>query len=342
MSMHKMQTVKLYGGGVVKVEDAEVPTPQKGEVLVKVYASAICGSEKSDYLGNRECPTFSGHETVGVVEDANGSTILKKGDRVALYALYGCGECHYCIKGDLQFCTSIQGVSNSGHAQYTVCRDVNCIKIDDDIHFDEAVLLYGDSVGVAHRAIKSCDVQAGKTAYVVGAGPIGLGIIAYLKHLNVHVIAGEPSSYRRNLAVDTVGAAMSIDPLNDDVVSSLLESTGGIGPDYVFECSGTASGEMAALEVVKCGGSVCFAGENYNELSIIPSKHIIHREVHLTGAFYYSPNDVKAIISEHEKGLDVCCVVSHKFPLLRADKAFAMFMKGETGKVILHPWEDEQ
>ena len=335
----KMLALKLLGDKKAQVAQIDIPAPQKGEVLIKVYASAICGSEKPDYMNPRESYTLSGHETVGVVADANGSPILNEGDKVALYALYGCGECHWCKMGDYQFCTSIQGVSNSGHAQYTVCRDTNCIKIKEGIAFDDAVLLYGDSMGVAHRAINSCGAKAGDTAYVIGAGPIGLGIIAYLKHLGLRVLVGEPSKYRRELACEKLDVDAAIDPINEDVSHFISEQTNGIGPDCVFECSGTSAGELAALSQVCCKGCVCFAGENYKGLTIIPSENIIHREVRLTGAFYYSPHDVSEIVKQYESGLDISRVVTHKFSIAQADEAFHMFMRGETGKVIIHPWD---
>ena len=334
-----MLALHLLGNGKTRVAKTAMPIPKKGEVLIKVYASAICGSEKQDYLNPHESYVLSGHETVGIVEDSNGSELVKKGDRVALYALYGCGKCHWCKTGDFKFCTAIQGVSNSGHAQYTVCRDTNCIKIKEGIPFDDAVLLYGDAAGVAHRAINSCSVGPADTAYVIGAGPIGLGIITYLKHLGARVIVGEPSKYRRSVAADLAGADFAIDPLKEDAAMFLEQHTGGIGPSRVYECSGTPSGELASLKLVRCGGCVCFAGENYKELSIVPSDHIIHREVCLTGAFYYSPKDVSNIVMEYEKGLGISRIVTHKVPLEQAGEAFEMFMQGNTGKVILHPWE---
>ena len=339
MMAKKMLALQLLGEKKAQVAQIDIPAPQKGEVLIKVYASAVCGSEKPDYMNPRECYTLSGHETVGVVADANGSDIVKEGDKVALYALYSCGECHWCKMGDSQFCTSIQGVSNSGHAQYTVCRDTNCIKIKEGISFDDAVLLYGDSMGVAHRAINACGAKAGDTAYVIGAGPIGLGIIAYLKHLGLRVLVGEPSDYRRELAYEKLGADAVINPIKVDMQQFLAERTQGIGPDCVFECSGTSAGELAALSLVRCKGCVCFAGENYKGLTIVPSENIIHREVRLTGAFYYSPKDVAEIVKQYDSGLDISRVVTHKFSISQADEAFHMFMRGETGKVIIHPWD---
>lgn len=334
-----MLALKLLGSGKTKVMSVPVPLPKENEVLIKVYSSAICGSEKEDYLKHHDKGVLSGHEVVGIVDDASKSKILKEGDKVAVYALYGCGECHYCMIKQIQFCSNFQGVSNSGHAQYTVCRDINCIKIKEDIPFDEAVLIYGDAMGVAHRAMKSSLIKKDSTAYVIGAGPIGLGIIAYLKHLNVKVIVGEPIEYRREIALEKVLADKAINPFEEDVEIMLKHETDGLGPEYVFECSGNSVAEIAALNLVRCGGTVCFAGENQKGLTIIPSQHIIHKEVHLTGAFYYSPEDIKGILKEYRNGFDISRVVTHIFSLKQADKAFDMFMKGETGKVIIHPWD---
>ncbi len=334
-----MLALHLLGNGKSEVRETEIPALHGNEVLVKIYASAICGSEKPAYFMNQSIDMLSGHEAVGVVEDPGQSKILQKGDRVGLYALYGCGECHYCKLGVTQFCRNIQGVANSGHAQYTACRDTNCVKIDHDLPFDSAVLIYGDTLGVAYRAMLGSDVRKGATAYVIGAGPIGLGIMAYLQYNGVRIIAADISKYRRELAQTNIGADIILDPSRDDIQRIVLEETDGIGPEYIFECSGHPDAELSALSLVRCFGTVCFAGENYKSLTIVPSEHIIHKEIKLTGAFYYAPSDIGGILADYHNGLEADRLVTHKVPMRQAAEAFALFMNGKTGKVILHPWE---
>ena len=334
----KMLALHLMGKGRSAVRETEMPRPGKGEVLVKIYASAICGSEKQYYYTEDEIDMLSGHEAAGVVVDAGKSRRLREGDKVALYALKGCGACYYCRNELVQFCQSVQGVYNSAHAQYAVCSDANCIKIPGYVSFDSAVLIYGDTLGVAYRAMKSTGVKKSSYVFVIGAGPIGLGIIAYLKYIGARVIIAEPCTYRRELSLK-IGADIILNPLAENIDDILKEETGGLGPEYVFECSGHPIAELSALSAVRNFGTVCFAGENYKGLTIIPSEHIIHKEINLTGAFYYSLKDVHGILEDYKNGLGVDNIVTHTYHLKQADKAFEIFMSGNAGKVIIHPWD---
>lgn len=334
-----MIALHLLGDRRSEVRETEIPELHDNEVLVKVCSSAICGSEKPLYAMNKTIDALSGHEAVGIVADAGKSRIVKEGDHVAIYALYTCGECYYCKNGLTQFCRNVQGVSSSSHAQYTACRDVNCIRIDPEMPFDSAVLVYGDTLGVAYRAMQSSNIRKGATAYVIGAGPIGLGIMAYLKYKGVRIITADIVEYRREIARTNIRADTVLNPLTDDVDSVLKEKTEGLGPEYVFECSGNPDAELSALSLVRCFGTVCFAGENYKGLTIIPSDHVIHKEIKITGAFYYAPSDAGRILSDYNDGLEADKLVTHKFPLSQADKAFDLFMNGKTGKVIIHPWD---
>jgi len=205
-----------------------------------------------------------------------------------------------------------------------------------DISFDTLTLLGGDTVGVAYRAIRQLDSLKGKTVFVSGGGPIGLGATALLKYFGCQVIVSEPSAYRRDYLKQHAGASRVFDPDIDDWKDRVMELTEGIGPEYIFECSGNPAAQIQALELVRCQGTVVFCGENYNELKIIPSLHIIHKEVTIKGAFYFSAADFFEIVELYRKGLDVSPLVSHIVPLAKAPEMMELFTQGKTGKVIIH------
>ena len=335
-----MRAVRFLGNGVSDVADVPDPIRKEGEIFIKVQASALCGSENSSYFkdakyfeGGYKVP---GHEMAGEVVDPGESEILKKGDRVVVQIMNGCGSCYYCQQGTYQFCTLLDYMGGT-HAQYVSFPEKCVIKAPDDIPYDILVLLGGDTVGVANRAARQLDLQKGKTIFVSGAGPIGLGVTALLKHMGCCVIVSEPSAYRRAYIQKNAGADITLDPANEKLKDELLSLTDGIGPEITIECSGNPRAQVEAFEVARCGGTVMLCGENYNQLEIIPSVHIIHKELSVKGAFYFTAKDFSDIVEMYRKGLDVSPLVSHKVKLDDAPKILEQFTKGLTGKVILHP-----
>lgn len=334
-----MLALHFLGNGKSEVRDIPIPQPAPGEILLKVYASAICGSEKKSYFHDGSICLIPGHELAGEVVEANCTSKVKTGDHVTVNIMNGCGKCFYCVSGFPQFCPDKTYLSG-GHAQYMAVPESCCVQIPKDIPYDLGVLLGGDTAGVAYRATSKLGFKKGETVYVIGAGPIGLGMTAFLKYLGAHVIVGEPIAYRRQLAKEKAGADLCIDPLAADAIDIIKQQTDGLGPKYIVECSGNPKAQLTALELVQCMGTVCFAGENYDGLTIVPSNHIIHKEIVVTGAFYFAPGDFESIYEHYHKGLAVEQLVSHIFPISQADKAFELFVKGETGKVLLHGWDE--
>jgi threonine dehydrogenase-like Zn-dependent dehydrogenase len=192
---------------------------------------------------------------------------------------------------------------------------------------------------VANRAITQLDIKAGDTVFVSGAGPIGLGITALLKHYGAFVAVSEPSAFRREFIKTHANADVVFDPEKDDITNMLRSLTDGIGPKTIIECSGNPGAQRDALELIRCRGTVMFCGENYTGLEIIPSIHVIHKEVTIKGAFYFTASDFRQIVALYRGGLDVSGLVSHKVPLAEAPYIIEQFVSGKTGKVILHPQE---
>lgn len=333
-----MRAVRYLGNGRAVTTEAPMPELAPGKVLVKILASAVCGSERKDFMGELPEDRFhiSGHEAVGEICDANGSGKWKEGDRVCIQIMNGCGHCAYCRMGLPAFCPELR-YENGCHAQYAAMPESCVVPMDADIPPEIAVLLGGDLLGVAHRATRQLPIQKGHKVFVSGGGPIGLGVIFMLKTLGAEVILSEPSAFRREYAQKQAGADRVLDPAGQDVYKELMALTDGLGPEITVECSGNPTAQGQALSWTRCQGHVMFCGENYDGLNIIPSLQIIHKELNVHGAFYFAPSDVPELIEKYRNGMNPICLVSHKVSIEDAPAAMAEFFAGRTGKVILLP-----
>lgn len=330
-----MKKLILKGNGNAAVEEAPVPGINKKEVLIKVNTSAICGSERMVYMMDKPYLVNLGHELSGTVVEACETEHIKTGDRVSVNIIKGCGECFYCKNGYRMFCKKISYVF-SGHAEYVAMPEECCLKLPDNMSFEDGVLLGGDTIGVAYRCLSKIRVMPKTLIFVSGAGPVGLGVITLLKFMGCFVVVSEFNEYRRKYAKDKLMADVVINPAEKDVKNVLDELTQGLGPEFVIECSGATNAQQQALNLVRCQGTVVFAGENHSEVGICPSEQIIHKEINITGAFYFTPGDFIGIVDLFNRGLKPGDIVSHRMKGSEAPEAFKLFFsEGNTGKVLL-------
>jgi threonine dehydrogenase-like Zn-dependent dehydrogenase len=269
---------------------------------------------------------------VGEVIGANQTRHVKVGDRVALQIMTGCGCCYYCLRGDYEHCADM-GYLMGGHAELIAAPEMCCLALPDDVSWERGVLLGGDTIGTTYRSLKRLGVSGFQTVAVLGCGPIGLGMLALLRLIGARAIAADVSAYRRTLA-QKLGADSVIDPNSDDLAKAILDLTDGAGVDIALDCSPSPDTLTAALECVRKFGKVGLVGEKGDSV-IHPSNHFIRKEITAVGSWYYNPGDYCEILDLHRRGLDVDDLVTHRFPLREADKAFATFASGESGKVLL-------
>lgn len=338
MEKQKMKAVKFLGEGKTQVDMVPMPELTEGKVLVKILASAVCGSERNDWMEKRAEGEYilSGHEAVGEIVDANGSRRWREGDRVCIQIMNGCGECYYCKRGLMTFCKDMK-YEGGAHAQYMALPENCVIAIDRDIPPSSAVLLGGDLLGVAKRATRQLPIRPGQTVFVSGGGPVGLGVMFMLKALGAKVILSEPGEFRRKYAQEKLGVDVVLDPSEQDVEEELMKLTEGIGPEITIECSGNAVAQTQALDWTRCQGHVMFCGENYKGLNIVPSVQIIHKELNIHGAFYFNAGDVPENVQMYRSGMDPKKLISHVVKIEDAPAAIDEFFAGRTGKVIILP-----
>lgn len=329
-----MSLVRFLGKGRVVVEPQAMLTPGLGQVLVRVEASALCGSEMHAYRGAAAHTTGNpGHEAAGVVVDANGSKLVQEGDRVGLSAVQGCGKCPECAAGRSTYCPNL-AVGSCWHAGYLVCRDNACVPLPEDISWEIGVLLSGDGLGVPYHSSRRTAPRPGETVAVFGCGPVGLGNVLLYSFLGCRVIAVDLSATRRAFA-EQMGAAETVDGAGE-VAEEIFRLTGGRGAEICLECAGRPETAALALQVVATAGRVMFLGEQ-PRIEISPSRDLIRRDITLMGSWFYHFGEHPEMLRLYRDGLPVERLITHRFPRSEAAEAYRLFAAGETGKVILTP-----
>ncbi len=332
------QTMKAVATGRRKawLVDLPVPRPRGNEVVVKLHASPICGSNMGAFLGDGEWIN-TGHEGAGEVVAVAQSNLLKPGDRVALAPLNACGKCQDCRAGDVIFCKNRPEI-HGNFAQFTRVADVMCVKMPDGIDYDTASLM-GCALGPAYEALKRLNTGRADTLVVSGLGPVGLGAVALAVTRGIRTIALDPEPFRRDVA-SALGAATVLDPTTHEIKDNLLEILGERGLARAVECSGRPEAERLLIDLAGIRAAIAFVGENQNTIPLSPSRDMIRKGLMLIGCWHMNMLDAPDLIDFLKRHRDKAnLLISHRFGFSQAQKAFDTFAARKTAKVILHPWE---
>ncbi|MCY4062049.1 MAG: zinc-binding dehydrogenase [Chloroflexi bacterium] len=329
-----MKLLEMTGHATSRVIEADPPKPAPGEVIIETARSAICGSEMKTYRGAGMAGGNSGHEAVGsVVELGEGVTSPQIGQRVGVSAVVGCGDCGECARGQFTWCKSARSRSRM-HAEQFAIHARACSPLPDDMPWDEAALLTGDGMGVPWHTAKKIDCADINTIVVMGLGPIGLGNVLMQAHLGRHVIGVDIIDYRVRFAKQ-LGADVSL-KADETLIERIMDLTDGEGADVVIDCAGKRASVANSFASVRRGGIVVFNGESMEEL-LAPSRDFNRREIWAVGCWYYFMSEVPEMFQLWRNGLDVARMITHQFPLAEAPAAFELFIRGQTGKVLLRP-----
>lgn len=339
-----MKAVKHLGHQRMDVADVPVPEPKDDLVVVKIMASAICGSEHPAYEADGAYPPVggAGHEAAGIVVKTDRATHLKVGDRVAIYPTVweNCHHCLPCWSGEWQRCENpIPKRSPMGtHCQYMLVPEYICMPLPDSIPFDTAATM-DDCFGTPYRAIKRLGVQAGEWVFISGAGPIGMAALIICKFRGARVILTDTNPYRLAEAVKN-GADHVFNPAESDVRKCVKALTGTHGVDVSLDCSGVDSAQIQCLEVLGGGGRMAFLGIKSTATTFNPWKHLMRKEITVIGSWASTPQDHYDLVSMIECGMPAHNIITHHYSIDQADEAFRTFFSGAGVKVILHPWDD--
>jgi threonine dehydrogenase-like Zn-dependent dehydrogenase len=309
------------------------PTAKKDVVVVKVKAAAICGTDRENFEKQGQV-TVPGHEVAGVVEEAGSSSVIRKGDRVALNLHIRCGTCEYCLIGAPYMCRKVKRIGSDydgGFAEYIAVPDSCCIPLDKGLSFEQGCLLV-DMLGTPYAAYKKLQPFISQRVVIWGAGPIGLGALMVAKWHNHDVAVIDTNEFRLDMAAKT-GADLLIHPGKHNVAEKLDAWSLGKGVRGVLECSGNSIALRQAIDLVGLCGMVVIVGVS-RSLQIDPWEDIISREISISGSISFNDADFDEMAAFVRQGLAVTDAVTHRFPLSEAKKAFNVFSSGMCGKII--------
>lgn len=338
-----MQQVILIEPGTIELRDVPIPEPSGGEVVLKIDTALTCGTDLKAYIRGHNLipmPGPFGHEYSGTIARA-GSDVrdLKEGDQVMGVHSAPCLECRFCKKGIYNLCESMMEKKALGaFAEYLLLPahvvKQNLFRKPGILSFEEAALLEPFScVMHPYGKLKLGEIE---TALVIGAGPIGLMHLAYLKTKGIQVILSDYFDDRLSL-----GERMGADSISvpHDVEDVVKDTTGNFGVDLVIECTGQHGVWEKAVHYVRRGGTIVLFGGCPAGSNVTYDTHRLHYdELTLTGSFHYTPGDVKtAYLVMLDRSMDLSLLISGNLRLEEIEKALIKLKEGKGIKYALKP-----
>ncbi len=341
-----MRGILFPGDRQARLETFPDPEPGPGEVVVRVKAAAVCGSDMHGYRmsadqrqANGSAGIIPGHEPAGVVHSiGEGVTGINVGDRVAVYHYRGCGHCQDCRGGDIMWCADTQGYGGPIHgpdAELLLTDARNCLPLPESASFAFGAMLMCVG-GTAYQVMTKLDARVGSTVAVFGLGPVGLAGLLFAQAMGAEVIGVDMSPYRMELATK-LGAKRVVDATSEDVPAAIRAWAGNGGVSSAFESSGAPVAQASAVNVTGRRGKVAFVGFGSGEPSITPSS-FINKQLTLMGSFVFPIDvyeDILGFVQKNDVPLE--SMVTHTVSLEDAIDIFPAFDRGETGKVIITP-----
>jgi len=333
-----------YGGKDIRIEDLPKPEIKEDEVLVKVKAAGICGSELHAYEGiseRRKPPLVMGHEFAGEVAGVGRRVEgFQKGDRIVIEPITRCGICEQCQRGRGNICRNVKLLGlhvNGAFAEYVPAPARNCYKLPDNVSFEEASTV--EPLAVAVHAANRTPIKLGDNVVVVGAGVIGLMALQVARLMGANkVFVTDIVDYRLNFA-KKLGTDKIINSKVEEPVKKVMELTGTKGADVVLEAVGIQSTVQQAISMVGIGGRITVIGM-LEKVMPIGMLDIVVKELDLKGSYGYVSDEFKAALDLISgRKVDVKSLVTNVLPLSDTAQGFELLHKKVDGvvKVVLKP-----
>lgn len=351
-SVREMRAGVYRGEGRVVVETVPVPEISEGEVLLRVAACGICGTDiKKIFHGFLPPPQIFGHEIAGtIVEVGRNVSRWQPGDRVVTFHHIPCGTCFYCERKLFSQCPSYKKVgvtagfdpSGGGFAEYVRVMfwivERGMVHIPPDVSFEEATFV--EPVNTCMKAIKKVRVAAGETVVVIGQGPIGLLLMLLAHRLGAIVLASDPMPERRVKSL-TLGAAAVFDPSRENLLETVRARTRGRGADAVLLAVPSPALVREALALARPGGRVLLFAQNDPLMQVeFPAAAVGVEEKEILGSYSASvelqEESARLVFEQH---LSLRELISHRFPLDEIGQALALAARpvGNSLKVVITP-----
>ena len=339
-----MRVAMYYNNRDVRLEELAVPKINPGELLVRIRASGICGSDLMEWYRIKKAPLVLGHEITGeVTEVGEGVKNFKAGDRVFASHHVPCGKCRYCLAGHQSVCDLLRAThfDPGGFAEYIRVPKINVelgtLRIPDSVTFDEGSFI--EPLACVVRAQRFGGVTAGQTVLVIGSGISGLLHIQLSRARGAaRIIATDISDYRLN-AAKQFGADAAIHGA-EDVPARLRELNENRLADLVIVCTGAMPAIQQAIKSIDRGGTLLFFAPTAAEVDVpIPLFDFWRNEINVVTSYAGSGDDLKESLELiRDRKVRVADMVTHRMSLAEAGLGFQLTASGQDSiKVIIDP-----
>lgn len=349
--MSKAKTMRgatLPGNSTVVMKDFPVPAPGHGEVLIKMKSSTICGSDiraiYHEHLGKGPegyQDVIAGHEPCGqILTCGPGTRRFKEGDRVIIYHISGCGVCNDCRRGYMISCTSEEyrkaygWQRDGGMAPYLIAEEKDLVFLPDELTYtDGAQVACG--FGTVYEGIEKIGISGNDAVLVTGLGPVGLATLMLAKALGASKLIGIDIVEERMQLARDLGIADHVLKAGPDNLNEIMKLTGGNGCEKAIDCSANSQARLTCIQATRKWGKICFVGEG-GTVEFQPSPDIIHDQKTIYGSWVTSIWKMEELVERIVRwGIHPEDLVTHRFPLEKADEAYALMASGKCGKVAV-------
>ncbi|MDR1521209.1 MAG: alcohol dehydrogenase catalytic domain-containing protein [Planctomycetota bacterium] len=343
-----MAIIKTEEKRGAEYRETNVPAIGPNDVLIKVRACAICGTDIHIYQWNKWAaanmrkafsglPRIMGHEFSGEVVKIGGNVgKVKIGDRVSAETHIACGQCYLCRTGNEYNCQQLKRFKDGIFGEYAVIPEYSAEKLGDNVSYEVGALM--EPFGVAVHAVGKT-APVGDTVAVIGCGPIGLLMIKVIKAMGAaKIFASDISDFRLNLA-KKAGADVLINPSATDPVKTVRDATDGLGAGHVFENSGNVKAAKQAFELLRRCGTMVMTGLPSEPLVLDAGSDIVWKGAKIYGSYgrdnFTTWELAKGLLDSGK--VEIASIITNRFEFKDYREAFDVAERGLSGKILLIP-----
>ena len=344
MNKEKMKVAMYYNNNDVRIEEMQIPKINDEEILVKVQACGICGSDVMEWYRIKKAPLVLGHEMAGdIVKVGKNVKKFKVGDRIFVSHHVPCNNCSFCQNDQQTLCHTLHSTNfyPGGFAQYLKAPKINIESgvfiLPKEISYEEGAFI--EPLACVVRGMKIAKIKSGKSVLVIGSGIAGLLNIKYVKAMGASkIFATDIDEYRLKTA-KKMGADVVINA-KENIVDQVKKNNNGKLADLVILCTGAPSAARQALDSVAAGGTILFFAPTEPCIEIpFPLFDLWNKQVKMISTYAGAPKDFEeAIKLIKSKKVKVTDMITHRLPLEETPKGFKLAAQAQKSiKIIIEP-----
>jgi L-iditol 2-dehydrogenase len=337
-----LKVARYHGKSDIRIEKAPVPEIDAGELLIKMKACGICGTDLLDWYIADRSPLVLGHEPAGIVVETDGANAFDEGDRVFTHHHVACLTCRRCVRGNFTMCTRFRQthLDPGGFSEFIRVPSPNVhidtLHLPNSLSFEDATLI--EPVGCCIRSINKCAPRMGDDVAVIGAGVSGMLHLHLLREFGVgKIIISDLYDCRLDLATKS-GADVVINPGREDYFKEVMKASGGNGADVVVVTAPNVQALLSGLDVCAKGGTLCiYAPTSPEERLWLHPNRLFFSEIRIVASYSTSHVETRAALNLlGSSRLDLTRLITDTLPLSRTRDAFSVAReRRESLKVVV-------